>query len=320
MRIGPHVIIVLLACSPGPRDGGGVDRLEGANDVYERLAAAMRVHDPEYDLPLYQTRDTASPVPANLMGIGEVRRVADSLLEALGPELPAGSDTAAVRLQEQLVARLEAMRARVMLLSGDALTIEEAQALQNVAPIDPAPTLSLAVEPAAAPAGTPGIGPAPARGRRGELVIPVSGISPRDLHDTFSQARSEGRVHNAIDIVAPRGTPVVAAAYGRVLRLFTSVRGGLTIYQLGTDNRTVYYYAHLDRYAPGVTAGTIATPGTVIGYVGDTGNAVPGNFHLHFAIWITDDPTRYWDGAALNPYPLLQQAAVHNQESKETQR
>jgi murein DD-endopeptidase MepM/ murein hydrolase activator NlpD len=320
MRIPPLLIAVLLGCSPDLQEGDAAERLEGADEVYDRLATAMRVHDPEYDLPLYQTRDTISPVPANLLGIADVRRVADSLLEVLASEPVAGSDSATVRRHGQLIGRLEAMRARVLLLSGDALTIEEARALQNVAPIEPAPTLSLAVEPAAAPPEPPVIGAAPLEGSRGALMIPVRGVSARDLQDTFTQARSEGRVHNAIDIIAPRGTPVVAATDGLLVRFFTSVRGGLTIYQLGTDNRTVYYYAHLDRYATGLTAGDTVRQGTVIGYVGDTGNAAPGNHHLHFAMWLTDDPTRYWDGAALNPYPLLQLAAVHHQELKETQR
>lgn len=137
------------------------------------------------------------------------------------------------------------------------------------------------------------------------LVIPVAGVAPGDLVDTFTAARAEGRQHDAIDILAPRGTPVVAAADGRILRLFTSERGGLTVYQLGADGRTVYYYAHLDRYADGLAQGQSVRRGQRIGYVGDTGNATPGNHHLHFAIWTVDDPKEFWDGPAVNPYPLL---------------
>ena len=137
------------------------------------------------------------------------------------------------------------------------------------------------------------------------LVIPVVGVAPSDLVDTFRAARSEGRVHNAIDILAPRGTPVVAARDGRVVRLFTSDKGGLTVYQLGADGRTVYYYAHLDAYAPRLAEGQQLRAGDRVGTVGDSGNAAPGNTHLHFAIWSVSDPADFWDGTPVNPYPLL---------------
>jgi peptidoglycan LD-endopeptidase LytH len=137
------------------------------------------------------------------------------------------------------------------------------------------------------------------------LIIPVVGIRPDDLRDTYNQSRSEGRVHNAIDIMAPRGTPVVAATSGKILKLFTSEKGGITIYQLDPDNTTVYYYAHLDRYADNLSEGHVAKQGEVIGYVGDTGNSGAGNYHLHFAIWKISDPKHYWDGENVNPYPLL---------------
>jgi murein DD-endopeptidase MepM/ murein hydrolase activator NlpD len=137
------------------------------------------------------------------------------------------------------------------------------------------------------------------------LLIPVAGVRPGELRDTFSQARSEGRVHDAIDIPAPRGTPVLAAADGRIVKLFESERGGTTIYQLDPDNKTIYYYAHLERYADGLTEGHTARRGEVIAYVGDTGNAGAGNYHLHFSILIVKDPKRYWDGTNINPYPLL---------------
>ena len=137
------------------------------------------------------------------------------------------------------------------------------------------------------------------------LVVPVAGVAPADLVDTYRVARDEGRTHDAIDILAPRGTPVVAAASGPVLRLFTSDKGGLTVYQLGSDGRTVYYYAHLDAYAGGLTEGRTLRAGEALGTVGDSGNAVPGNTHLHFAIWRVTDPADFWDGTPLNPYPLL---------------
>jgi murein DD-endopeptidase MepM/ murein hydrolase activator NlpD len=137
------------------------------------------------------------------------------------------------------------------------------------------------------------------------LVIPVAGVRPDQLIDTFADARSEGRVHDAIDIPAAAGTPVVAAIEGEIARLFQSERGGITIYQLSPDKKLVFYYAHLQRYADGVVAGKYVRQGEVIAYVGDSGNAGAGNFHLHFSIAALTDPKRYWEGTNINPYPLL---------------
>jgi murein DD-endopeptidase MepM/ murein hydrolase activator NlpD len=137
------------------------------------------------------------------------------------------------------------------------------------------------------------------------LIVPVAGVRPDQLRDTFSESRSEGRVHDAIDIAAPLGTPVIAAADGTIIKLFHSERGGTTIYQLSTDHKFIYYYAHLDRYAEGLTEGHLAKQGETIAYVGDSGNAGPGNYHLHFSIALTSDPKRYWEGVNINPYPLL---------------
>ena len=137
------------------------------------------------------------------------------------------------------------------------------------------------------------------------LVIPVEGVSPDRLRDTYAEARGLGRRHDAIDIDAPRGTPVLSVARSVVLKLFRSDRGGTTLYALAPDQRTIYYYAHLDRYADGIREGQRLEPGELIGYVGDTGNANPGDYHLHFEISTTDDPRRYWGGSPLNPYPLL---------------
>ena len=157
--------------------------------------------------------------------------------------------------------------------------------------------------PAVDPEGAP---PAPPRAAAaGRLLLPVDGITPDDLTNTFTAARSAGRQHNAIDIMAPRGRTVRAAVTGEVLRLFTSERGGLTVYQLGPSGRTVYYYAHLDSYAPGLEDGQVLAQGDPVGTVGDTGNAAPGNTHLHFAMWRVDDPAQFWDGEPINPYPLL---------------
>ena len=163
------------------------------------------------------------------------------------------------------------------------------------------------VSPAASPAAdTPGTqsSPTPVIQMSG-LIIPVAGVRADQLLDTFSAARGEGRVHDAIDIAAPQGTPVLAAAAGKILKLFQSKAGGTTIYQLSSDEKFIYYYAHLDRYAEGLQEGRIVTQGETIAYVGDTGNAGAGNYHLHFSIATTSDPKRWWEGVNINPYPLL---------------
>jgi peptidoglycan LD-endopeptidase LytH len=138
-----------------------------------------------------------------------------------------------------------------------------------------------------------------------KLIIPVAGVGPDQLTDTFTASRSNGRNHDAIDIMAPGGTPVVAAVDGEIVKFFDSVAGGITIYQLSVDRRFIYYYAHLQRRADDVKVGDIVKQGKTIGYVGDTGNAGPGNNHLHFSIAQAIDPKRYWEGTYLNPYPYL---------------
>jgi len=138
-----------------------------------------------------------------------------------------------------------------------------------------------------------------------DLIIPVSGVRADQLLDTFSDARSEGRTHDAIDIPAAAGTPVLAAADGEIIKLFLSERGGITVYQLSVDKRLVFYYAHLQGYADGLIEGRYVHRGDVIAYVGDSGNAGPGNYHLHFSIATISDPKRYWEGSNINPYPLL---------------
>ncbi len=173
---------------------------------------------------------------------------------------------------------------------------------QIVTPIE---TLTPAAVPAPAPAPTPETEITANFVGRIELIIPVAGVRQDQLLDTFDDARSEGRVHDALDIMAPAGTPVLAATDGKILKLFQSDRGGTTIYQLSPDEKTVYYYAHLQRYADELSEGSFVRQGDVIAYVGDTGNAGPGNYHLHFSISVLSDPKRYWEGAAINPYPLL---------------
>ncbi|HEX6127207.1 MAG TPA: M23 family metallopeptidase, partial [Pyrinomonadaceae bacterium] len=137
------------------------------------------------------------------------------------------------------------------------------------------------------------------------LIIPVVGVTPDQLIDTFSSSRSEDRFHDAIDIAAPAGTPVVAATDGEIIKFFDSERGGITIYQLTADRRFVLYYAHLQKRADELQIGMKVTQGATIGFVGDTGNAGAGNYHLHFSIAMVTDPKRAWEGIYINPYPLL---------------
>jgi murein DD-endopeptidase MepM/ murein hydrolase activator NlpD len=137
------------------------------------------------------------------------------------------------------------------------------------------------------------------------LQIPVAGVSAAQLTDTFDQARSNGRVHDAIDIPAPAGTAVNAAADGTIAKFHDSELGGITIYQLSEDRNFVLYYAHLQRREETLHEGDPVRRGQTIAYVGDTGNAGAGNYHLHFAIWYLTDPKKIWTGENLNPYPLL---------------
>ena len=142
-----------------------------------------------------------------------------------------------------------------------------------------------------------------------DLIVPVAGVKPEQLLDTFADARSEGRTHDALDIMAPAETPVLAASNGKIIKLFNSERGGTTIYQLSADQKLIFYYAHLSRYADGLTEDSQVRQGEVIAYVGDTGNAGAGNYHLHFSVATVSDPKRYWEGTNINPYPLLQNRA-----------
>jgi murein DD-endopeptidase MepM/ murein hydrolase activator NlpD len=137
------------------------------------------------------------------------------------------------------------------------------------------------------------------------VMIPVVGVDLSSLHDDYDQPRSGGRTHHALDILAPRGTPVIAAVDGTVRKLFTSNSGGLTIYQFDVKEERVYYYAHLDRYADGLREGQKIAQGTVIGYVGTTGNAPPDTPHLHFSVETLPATKEWWKGVPMNPYPLL---------------
>ena len=131
------------------------------------------------------------------------------------------------------------------------------------------------------------------------LLFPVEGASPSALRDTFNEGRV-GHLHEAADILAPRGTRVLAVDDGRVAKLFTSVRGGLTVYQFDAEQAYSYYYAHLDRYAEGLEEGAVLRRGALIGYVGTTGNASERTPHLHFQVMAGTCR----DGVPVNPYGL----------------
>ena len=136
------------------------------------------------------------------------------------------------------------------------------------------------------------------------LAIPVR-FDAVELSDSFDDARGKRR-HQAIDIMAPRGTPVVAVDDGTVAKVYRHPLGGLSVYQYDGDKRFAYYYAHLDRFAPGLKAGMALKRGDVLGYVGTSGNASPTAPHLHFAIYRLGPEKQWWRGTALNPYPYLQ--------------
>jgi murein DD-endopeptidase MepM/ murein hydrolase activator NlpD len=161
-----------------------------------------------------------------------------------------------------------------------------------------------------APPPAPAAAPAPSRaelvlGPSG-LAIPVAGIKREQLSDTFTQARTGGRVHDAIDIMAPHGTPVVAAAPGTLEKLFFSNGGGgITAYVRSPDGQWTFYYAHLQDYAPGLHEGQAIRQGDLIGHVGSTGNASPEGPHLHFAVHRMAAGEKWYQGQAVNPYPLL---------------
>jgi uncharacterized membrane protein len=139
-----------------------------------------------------------------------------------------------------------------------------------------------------------------------EITMPLDGIDPTTLHSNFDERRGGGtRQHQALDIMSPRGTPIRSAASGRVLKLFTSANGGLLVYAADSSERFVLMYAHLDRYAPGLTDSTRLARGQIIGYVGSTGNASPNAPHLHFAIARSADVKRWSRGRAIDPLPVL---------------
>jgi len=144
-----------------------------------------------------------------------------------------------------------------------------------------------------------------ARSTAGGLVLPVAGVRPDELEDSYDAMRSTGRRHQGLDIMAERGTPVLAAAAGVVVRKDTAGLGGNAIYKRGEDGRTIYYYAHLDAFQPGLRVGNLVRAGEPIGRVGSTGNAPESAPHLHFEVYTVTNPNTVRPGRHLNPYALL---------------
>jgi murein DD-endopeptidase MepM/ murein hydrolase activator NlpD len=245
---------------------------------------------------------------------GVVALFATGTVRAPGALPVQGIPAAQVAPAEQGVAPPEALV--------EAATVSKPAEATPLAPLPVEPPPPLAVPPAetAAPAAasssanasemsvpttTEGAAAVTAANSSGSLLIPVQGMAASKLVDTFTQSRGAGRLHDAIDIMAARGTPVLAVADGRVAKLFTSKPGGLTIYQFDGAEKLAYYYAHLDHYAAGLAEGQQLKRGDTIGYVGSTGNASPDAPHLHFAVFVLGPDKKWWQGTAVNPYPLL---------------
>jgi len=161
-------------------------------------------------------------------------------------------------------------------------------------PPQPFPVPDVDANPASAPVAT-----------GGKLTIPVDGMKYAQLSDNFDQPRGKERHHEALDIMAPKGTKVVAVADGKVVKLFNSKPGGLTVYQFDPNDKLAYYYAHLDKYADGIKEGQTVKRGDLIGYVGVTGNSSPTAPHLHFAVFELTPEKQWWKGTPVNPYPMM---------------
>jgi len=162
-----------------------------------------------------------------------------------------------------------------------------------------------APEPQLTPdSAVPGLTPEAALAAR-SLIVPVKGVDASRVRDSYTAGRGGGRTHDAVDIMAPRGTPVIAADGGTILRLRQNEAGGITIYQLDPDERFIYYYAHLDRYEDGLVEGMKVVQGDILGFVGTTGNAPKDTPHLHFQVMVYRGHGQYWGGEPINPHPFL---------------
>ena len=168
---------------------------------------------------------------------------------------------------------------------------------EEPSPVTPPPTAMAAPPPA--------VSGLPDDLRQRNLTLPVQGIKREQLQDTFNDMRGSSRRHEALDVLAPRNTPILAVEDGTIAKLFVSDAGGLTIYQFDPSSSYAYYYAHLERYADGLKEGVPIKRGQVIGYVGTTGNAPRDTPHLHFAIFKLGEDKKWWQGTPIDPYSVL---------------
>jgi murein DD-endopeptidase MepM/ murein hydrolase activator NlpD len=205
-----------------------------------------------------------------------------------------------------------------MLVMAALVTIFPAGAAMVTTPlVEAAPSLAVEVRPTKKEEPDPVATPPPAAStpvttanavdalRSRGLTLPVKGIKSSDLRDTFDEMRGATRRHEALDVLAPRDTPVLAVEDGTVARLFLSDAGGITLYQFDPSKEFVYYYAHLERYAFGLKEGGEVRRGQIIGYVGTTGNAPRDTPHLHFAIFQLTNEKKWWEGTPIDPYSVL---------------
>jgi murein DD-endopeptidase MepM/ murein hydrolase activator NlpD len=141
--------------------------------------------------------------------------------------------------------------------------------------------------------------------RERQIIVPVANAPLNKIENTFDDPRDGGRVHRAVDILAPRGTPILSADDGYVLRLSTSALGGICLYAADAEGRLVYYYAHMDHYHESMADGRRLAKGDTIGFVGTTGNAPKDVPHLHFQVMRMPADGHYWNGEPINPYDVL---------------
>jgi murein DD-endopeptidase MepM/ murein hydrolase activator NlpD len=185
---------------------------------------------------------------------------------------------------------------------GDRALVSEPKDLHKGPPASPSPV----IEPPLPSSAAPHIEADPlGELRERNLELPVQGTVRQELHDSFDEKRGSTRSHEAIDIMAPRSTPIVAVEDGTIARLFESKAGGTTVYQFDPTTTYVYYYAHLDRYADGLREGQRVQRGQVLGYVGTSGNAPKDTPHLHFAIFRLTEKKQWWQGSPIDPYAVL---------------
>jgi murein DD-endopeptidase MepM/ murein hydrolase activator NlpD len=192
-------------------------------------------------------------------------------------------------------------RARTQILA-DECGEPEVEVRPSSAPAPPRVAASPPLSREESPPASPSNPVSDLRARR--LTLPVEGLDRSALRGSFEEKRGAG-LHEAIDVLSPRNTPVLAVDDGTIAKLFTSKAGGLTVYQFDPDSTYAYYYAHLERYAPGLKEHQRVSRGDVLGYVGTSGNAPPDTPHLHFAIFKLTEAKQWWKGTAIDPFLVL---------------